>query len=75
MATIAPAALSASTVGNPAGPVCGSTATTGISVAADTTVGVTRMAPSMRVPPSRLRDRRSHPTERPWCPPEYASSS
>ena len=66
----APATLSASTVGMSAGPVCGSTATIGTSAGADTTVGVTRMAPSMSVPPRRLSDRRSQPTERPWWPPE-----
>ncbi len=61
VAATAPPTLSASTVGMSAGPVCGSTATTGTSADADTTVGVTRMAPSMRVPPRRLSERRSQP--------------
>ncbi|CAM5791442.1 hypothetical protein CPER28S_02835 [Cellulomonas persica] len=58
----APAKLSESTVGRPDGPVCGSIATTGMTLRASTTVGVTMIAPSMSVPPRRDRYRRSQPT-------------
>ena len=61
MASTAPARLSESTVGMPAGPVCGSIATTGTALPESTTVGVTRIAPSIRVPASRDSDRRSQP--------------
>ena len=61
--------LSHSTVGTSAGPVCGSIATTGTSVPTLTTVGVTMIAPSIRVPLSRESERRSHPSAAP-CDPE-----
>ena len=60
--------LSESTVGIPDGPVCGSTATTWKPCLVSTTVGVTRMAPSMSVPDRRASERRSQPTIGSACP-------
>ena len=57
----APRRLSVSTLADPAGPVCGSIDTTGTAVSGGRTVGVTTMAPSMSVPPSRDSERLSHP--------------
>ena len=62
VASRAPVKLSDSTVGRSARPVCGSTATIGTSAVTPSTVGVTMMTPSMRVPLSRLSERRSHPS-------------
>ena len=58
----APWRLSAVTVGRLDGPVCGSTATIGPSNWTSVTVGVTRRAPSTRVPISR--DRYGAPSRR-----------
>ena len=50
-------------------------ATTGTSAEMLVTVGVTMIAPSMRVPLSRLSERRSHPSPPACRAPLYASTS
>jgi len=76
VAASAPPRLSASTLGTSSGPVCGSIATSGKEVRRSEMLGVTRMAPSMRVPARRARERRSHPVwSPPWVPPAQDISS
>ena len=71
MAVIAPARLSECTVATLAGPAWGSTTTSGASSTTSTTVGVTRMIPSVSVPLSRETLRRSQPEcSLPWPLPE-----
>ena len=55
VASRAPSKFWASTVGSVEPPTWGSTATTGWSTRTSTTVGVTRMIPSVSVPLSRDR--------------------
>ncbi len=76
VAVVAPARLSARTLGMLDGPACGSTATIGPDSPTSSTVGVTRMIPSVSVPLSRETLRRSHPECSLPCPlPEYTMSS
>ncbi len=71
VAVIAPARLSAWTLGIVEAPVCGSTATIGPPAPTSSTVGVTRMIPSVSVPLSRDTLRRSQPAcSWPWPLPE-----
>ena len=60
-ASRAPPNPSDSTIGTPAGPVCGSIATTGTAATMSTVLGATTIAASTRVPLRRESERRSQP--------------